>query len=415
MFLFAIYRNNIVYSSSNFAFVLTRLEAVPTEHNTDEEYFWNRLQQLSADAWHDDPVYKPFYHPTGFVYAACSSKVYEEQVVPYIKSLESGSFKLLETPADFQATMLEGVFTGDFPQWRGVWRRTGAGWVFAKGALAAAYQEAARLGVRFVTGSPQGEVTSLLFNASHTDVLGALTADGIRHTASHTILAAGASSDLLLDFRKQLRPTAWTLAHIRLTAEEAARYANMPVPYNSERGFLIEPDARSHELKLCDEHPGYLNLVPDPATGAPRSVPFARRQIPLEAARRVRRLLRETAPALARRPFSFARICWDADTPDRVFLIDRHPELPALVVAVGGSGNGFMNMPAVGRVVADVLEGAGETRLRRMMRWRPEMAAGRDWWDTQGRFGAEGKVMDLKDVEGWTVSGEEEVVVDAKL
>lgn len=109
----------------------------------------------------------------------------------------------------------------------------------------------------------------------------------------------------------------------------------------------MEPDEDCHELKICDEHPGYCNWIvqgPD-ADGRgilqqKKSIPFARHQIPLEAAERVRRFLGETMPRLAERPFAFARICWCADTADRVFLIDRHPEYASLVVAVGASGHG---------------------------------------------------------------------------
>lgn len=58
----------------------------------------------------------------------------------------------------------------------------------------------------------------------------------------------------------------------------------------------MEPDEDGHELKICDEHPGYCNWIvqgPD-ADGRgilqqKKSVPFARHQIPLEAEERVRR------------------------------------------------------------------------------------------------------------------------------
>lgn len=60
------------------------------------------------------------------------------------------------------------------------------------------------------------------------------------------------------------------------------------------------------------------------------SVPFAKHQIPGEAEERVRGFLRETMPHLAERPFSFARICWCADTPNRAFLISKHPDYPSL-------------------------------------------------------------------------------------
>jgi sarcosine oxidase/L-pipecolate oxidase len=116
----------------------------------------------------------------------------------------------------------------------------------------------------------------------------------------------------------------------------------------------------------------------------------------------MRLLLSETMPQFSERSFSFARICWDADTVDRVFLIDRHPVISNLIVAVGGSGNGFMTCPAIGSLVANVIENKGEERLRKAMRWRPEISVERDWWDTQGRYGGRDKVMDFRDVEEWT-------------
>ena len=126
----------------------------------------------------------------------------------------------------------------------------------------------------------------------------------------------------------------------------------------------------------------------------------------------MRLFLRETLGAeIAEREFSFARICWDADTVDRQFLISRHPRIENLVVAAGGSGNGFMMMPVVGQLVADILEGRTEERLAKGLRWRPEIARGRDWTATQGRFGADGKVMEFQDVDGWTDGNE----VDGKM
>ena len=237
-----------------------------------------------------------------------------------------------------------------------------------------------------MTGT-EGRVEELLYNSAQDAVLGARTADGVEHVPEKTILAAGANSDALVDFEKQLRPTAWTLAHIPLSAEEAERYRNMPVLYGVDRGFFIEPDVQNHEMKICDEHPGYINPVGKNEEF--RSVPVARNQIPKDAEHRMRILLSETLPQFATREFSFARLCWDADTPDRLFLIDKHSEFKNLVVAVGGSGNGFMACPAVGGLVADLLEGKGEERLMRAMRWRPEIAVGRDWWSAQGRYGGE--------------------------
>jgi sarcosine oxidase/L-pipecolate oxidase len=372
----------------------------PSDTHSDEGYFWNRVTQIAMHAWKHDPLFSPFYHDTGFIMAAVGEEAYE-RCVEYAEG-EKVSPVALNTKEDFQKTMPEGVLQGDFPGWRGFWKKDGAGWVFASGAMLAMYQEALRLGVHFVTGT-EGRVEELLYTSNNDAVQGARTADGTEHTAKQTILSAGANSDLLLDFKKQLRPTAWTLAHIPLSAEEAEQYRNLPVLYGVDRGFFIEPDVEKHEMKLCDEHPGYINPVDE--HNDMRSVPFARQQIPKEAETRMRLLLSETMPQLANREFSFARMCWDADTVDRIFLIDKHPELQNLVIAVGGSGNGFMTCPAIGVLVADVVEDKSEERLKKIMRWRPEMSVQRDLWSAQGRYGADWKVMDLREVKEWTTIG----------
>ncbi|KZM25017.1 uncharacterized protein EKO05_0009476 [Ascochyta rabiei] len=375
----------------------------PSQDDSDEDYFWHRVHQMAMKAWKHDPLFAPFYHATGFIDAAVNEDAYQ-RCVGYAKS-EDATLVPLNTKEDFQKTMPGGVLQGDFPGWRGFWKQGGAGWVLASGAMKAMHAEATKLGVRFVTGGSEGKVEALLFNLDQSAVSGARTADGTFHSAKHTILSAGANSDRLLDFKNQLRPTAWTLAHIPLSVDEAALYKDLPVLYGVDRGFFIEPDAEKHEMKLCDEHPGYINPVMEKDKF--RSVPVARHQIPIEAETRMRLLLRETMPQLASRAFSFARLCWDADTVDRRFLIDRHPEVENLTVAVGGSGNGFMTCPAIGVLVADVLqrEGEVEERVRKMLRWRPETAVDRDWWDSQGRYGADAKVMDLRNVQEWTRIG----------
>lgn len=145
----------------------------------------------------------------------------------------------LSSAADFQSTMPDGVLTGSFRGWKGAFQENGAGWVFARGAVESAHSEASRLGVRFCTGETEGRVVRLLYSPASTDVLGAETADGRQHLADQTILCAGANSDQLFDFEKQLRPTAWTLAHIQMTPEERELWKNLPVLFNVNAGFFI--------------------------------------------------------------------------------------------------------------------------------------------------------------------------------
>ncbi|EMC94743.1 hypothetical protein BAUCODRAFT_149847 [Baudoinia panamericana UAMH 10762] len=372
------------------------------DNDNDNDYAWNVIEGLATDVWKSDPIYKPHYHPTGFIYAAVGDDAYAKVVAT--AEAHPANWEALPDAPFFHSSMPHGVLTGDFPGWRGFWRKQNAGWVAARQTMRDLHTECERLGIQFVFGE-KGNVIELSYNETRTDVLGARTADGTQYVANRTILAAGAGSDMLLNFRKQLRPSAWTLAHIPLSQEETKIYRDLPVLYCADRGFFIEPNEGQTEMKICDEHPGYINLLTDTKLGEQRSRPFSKEQIPLDAEQRMRRLLRETMPQLADRGFSYARVCWDADTPDRLFLIDQHPEYCSLVVAVGGSGHGFMCSPAVGRLVADLLDGSIEPRLRRMLQWRPDTAVDRDWYATQGRFGANGKVMSFQDVTGWTNIG----------
>lgn len=354
------------------------------------------------EGWLHDPVFSPFYHETGYIVAASSSEGIAK-LERQTRNSKDTSFVELRTPEDFRRAMPKGVLTGDFPGWRGWYKSTGAGWVHARNSLVAAAAEAERLGVKFVTGSPHGEVTGLIIG--NADVKGVRTADGQKHYASRTILCAGASADALLDFKDQLRPTAWTIAHIKMTKDEAMLHKNLPVLFNVERGFFMEPDEQNHELKICDEHPGYCNWVTGP-DGKRRSVPFAKHQIPVESEQRVRAFLRDTMPHLAERPLSFARICWCADTPNRSFLIGPHPDHPSLTLGVGASGHGFKDIPSIGGFIVDAMEGKLDPKLAQSFRWRPETAVGRNWQDTQGRSGGPNRVMDLHEVKHWTHIGQ---------
>lgn len=360
-----------------------------------------KLQYLASKGWRQDPVFKDFYHETGFIAAGCTEAAKKHVWEHEVTGDEDEYLKLMSAD-DFRWTMPHGVLTGEFSGWEGVWKRDNAGWCMASRAMQSAAKECARLGVKFITGE-DGFVKDLLYDEQTGDVLGCKTLSGDQYRAKRTILAAGAGCDALLDMKNQLRPTAWTLCHLKMTEEEARLYKNLPVLFNVEKGFFLEPDEERLEMKICDEHPGYCNWVKD-ADGKTRSIPFAKQNIPLEAERRARDFLKDCMPHLADRPLSFARICWCADTADRLFLVGDHPEHPSLILACGGSGHGFAHIPSVGNLVADSLEGALDPQLKEAFRWRPETAVNRDWTDTQDRFGGENKVMNFQDIgdDKWT-------------
>lgn len=340
----------------------------------------------------------------GYILAASSPKavqtVYDREIRHH-----GELFTELNTVEDFRQSMPLGVLNGDFPGWKGWHQRSQVGWVHARKAMVAAAREAARLQAKFVCGNARGLVKELLY--SNGDVSGIKTADGIEHYADRVIVAAGAQATSILDFENQLRPTAWTIAHITMSPEEAKIYKDIPVIFHSEKGFFIEPDEDKLELKVCDEHPGYCNWVlplsADGDNALPQSVAVPRHQIPASSARRIREFLKETAPQLADRPFSHTATLWCADTPNRAFLITVHPRHPSLIVAAGDSGHGFTHLPSIGGFVADLMEGSLDPRLAKSWRWRPETA--QTFWgnDLLGRSGASDQILDLKETitEGW--------------
>jgi glycine/D-amino acid oxidase-like deaminating enzyme len=72
----------------------------------------------------------------------------------------------------------------------------------------------------------------------------------------------------------------------------------------------------------------------------------------------VRAYLERRLPALRDAPLESAQVCQYEETPDRRFLLDRHPHATNVFIAGGGSGHGFKHSPVVGEMVADmVLEG----------------------------------------------------------
>ncbi len=52
------------------------------------------------------------------------------------------------------------------------------------------------------------------------------------------------------------------------------------------------------------------------------------------------------------------RVCMYSSTADGHFVLDRHPELEGVVLGAGFSGHGFKFAPALGRVLADIVDGA---------------------------------------------------------
>jgi sarcosine oxidase len=75
------------------------------------------------------------------------------------------------------------------------------------------------------------------------------------------------------------------------------------------------------------------------------------------AVQRMREVLRRRLPALAGAPLLETRVCQYENTTNGHFLIERLPGEDRVWIAGGGSGHGFKHGPALGRYVADLVEG----------------------------------------------------------
>ena len=109
------------------------------------------------------------------------------------------------------------------------------------------------------------------------------------------------------------------------------------IPGNLHRGFKIADDTRGPEF--------------DPTTGD--------RTPSLDAARALRAAIARRFPALAHAPVLGAEVCQYENTPDGRFIVDRHPGMPGVWIAGGGSGHGYKMGPALGEMLAQqILEDA---------------------------------------------------------
>jgi monomeric sarcosine oxidase len=110
------------------------------------------------------------------------------------------------------------------------------------------------------------------------------------------------------------------------------------IPGNRHRGFKLGVDIRGATF--------------DPTSGDHVYTP--------EALTKAREFITHRFPDLKNAPLAESRVCPYENSPDGNFIFDLLPETTNAFILGGGSGHGFKHSPALGKLVANVLAGAGK-------------------------------------------------------
>lgn len=340
-------------------------KVIRSEYN---EPLYVRLGIESIDAWRSWSLFKGLYHVPGWILSAANlSRPFVEGSIETCKLLGVQGLEKL-TPDQIHSRFP--IVTGQLDGWNiNVWNPT-TGWASAGQALERMAEAAQKNGVEYISGEC-GYVRQLVFDAG--ECKGVIAADGTRHEADMVILAAGAWTPSLLDADNQLTAKGHAVAYIQLSPTETKHYSAMPIMDNLELGYFFPPQ-EDGIFKMA--HSQFItNTQTDTNSGITTSIPHTFIQtpadgLPLEIEATMRRNLRRVLPELADRPFCYTRLCWDADTADRHFLVTPHPTHKNLFLAAGGSAHGFKFLPVVGKYVADMLEGTLDPEIARQWKWR---------------------------------------------
>jgi len=193
--------------------------------------------------------------------------------------------------------------------------------------------------------------------------------DGVRvqtqrgeYRARQLVIAAGAWAAMLLpDLQPRLRVERQVLYWFGCTGDTAA-FAPQRCPihlwqYDGRRFYYGFPELGTG-IKLAFHH-----------DGATTTADAVQRDVAPAEVEAIRSATRRFVPQ-ADGPLLRSTVCLYTNTADEHFLVDRHPAHPQVVVASPCSGHGFKFAPAIGDIVADLVEDRPQRFDTRLFRWR---------------------------------------------
>ena len=170
------------------------------------------------------------------------------------------------------------------------------------------------------------------------------TAAGNTYTAKHCVIAAGSATQILVpELRLVMKATAHPVFHIEIkNAEGIGHYPTFAADISNTGWYGFPPHPASGVIKIANHGTGQeLDPIHD------------ERLMNDNDRARFRGFVTTHLQRNLDYEVVYERKCLYSDTFDGHFLIDRHPQNPALTIAAGGSGHGFKMGPVLGRIIAD--------------------------------------------------------------
>ncbi|GAP82339.1 putative FAD dependent oxidoreductase [Rosellinia necatrix] len=385
-----------------------------------EDEFYTNLAVEALKAW-KTPLFAPHYHQTGFLH--CVSGEAPQKAIDTLDRFRAAAERHPEVsqhvvPIDGREDVVRAAWQlqdGPLPGWKGYLNRFD-GYAHSSNALKAVHVACVALGVRFLLGEA-GDVAEIVYEPATAATAmqdpqkkkGERRATGVRnrrgatyHADTVVVAVGAAAAGLVPSLGTQIVAKSWSVAHVQLTGEEASALRGIPVTYARDLGFLFEPEPGSGLLKVCPMGGGYVNTDARTGVSAPPTTTTESRLgfMPAADEARARRLLAQTFPALAARPFVGAALCWFADADGSDFVVDFVPGAPNVLLLSGDSGHGFKMFPLVGGWARDLLEHPAQRQENPLWRWKePATAtsAAASWGaDVSWRLGSAEEFRDIR-------------------
>ena len=327
--------------------------------------FYMNLAYEAMDWWTNEPLFKPYFHQTGWVMLDEEGSDLSDRIRANLKDPGRPDSTLdisLEDVKRSYGGVLSDIQTDDYAK---AYTNSLAGWADASGAVEAMMADAMSRGVKHEVG----DVSELVHDGHN--LVGVKTQDRL-YSASKVVLATGAWTPWLMadletslgiskqeSIDRQIQAAGVCVGSFKVSEQEAKHYSQMPVLVYGAKGEVIPPN-EDRLFKFTNAHT-FSNTKQHPS-GRQISVP-ARDQHSIPAGLEAESidLINQRIPAIlsnGRRPDEW-RLCWDAISPDQDQLICQHPDsrLSNLFFATAGSFHSWKFLPTIGKYVVNVLNG----------------------------------------------------------